>query len=104
MWIAAKIRGAFLPYSGRYLECTDQQPLQASNLVGGSGHGFGFRHAVANEVAAYTEWCGPEAVHTTLLNNLLCDTADRGGWGGNTPSNHPTKPIPSGNAEVGQSG
>jgi hypothetical protein len=31
-------------------------------------------------VAVYTDWRGPEAAHTTLQNNLLCDTADRGGW------------------------
>jgi hypothetical protein len=51
------------------------QPLRVSNLVGGSGHGFGFRRAVPNEAGTYTEWRGDKAARAGLQNNILCDLA-----------------------------
>ena len=51
-------------------EGAEPLPVHAPNRVGGSGYGFGFRRAVANEAVARPGRRGNEVAHTTLQNNL----------------------------------
>jgi len=53
--LAGAFAGAGIPllFQWAFHRTTGMQSAQALNRVGGSGHGFGFRHAVRNEVAAY---------------------------------------------------